>query len=109
MPSPRVDLLLEGRIQQLLDMGKTYEYITNKIENDTGQQISLKKIYKVKQRKEQGKENWSPKRRKPHKITDDMKQLKRIALFKNLPTQDRMAAILGVSQQSTELYSINCI
>lgn len=60
--------------------------------------ISLKKIYKVKQRKEQGKENWSPKRRKPHKMTDDMKkQLKRMALFKNPPTQDRMAEILGVS------------
>lgn len=96
--SPRVDLLLEGRIRQLLDFKKKDVQIIRQIKEDTCQLISRHKIYKVKKRWKEGKENWSPKKRKNHVMTPPkIEKLERLALQENPMTQKEMKYRLKVS------------
>ena len=51
MASPKVDLILEGRILGLIDLGRSYCQISREIGETTGRKVSKSKVGKVHKRK----------------------------------------------------------
>ena len=101
MPSPRVDLILDGKIQMLLDLNYTYDKIITVIKDKTGQEISRRKIQKVKERRQQGKDNATPEKRGPAKMNGKrIQQLKTMAMKPNPLTQRQMAVNCGTTQSN---------
>lgn len=101
MPSPRVDLILEGRILALLDENKTYPQIIKRIKDTTGQLISRNKITQVKRRKKEGKENATPVKRGTSKMNKNkISRLKLFTMNVNPIPQREMASKLDVSQRT---------
>lgn len=101
MAPKRVDWCLEGQIRALLKLRMTQEEIIEVIKRDNGPTISRFKIYKVKKRMEEGKENYSPKKRGCHVMTDDkLKRMKELFKdVKNPPLHRDVAKELNVSHQ----------
>lgn len=91
---PRVDLILEGQIRQLLFQRKSFSEITDEINERREKKITKKKVFQVKRRMEKpivDKKNWK-------KMTQE-----KISILKEMTEQDdpithrQMASELGIS------------
>lgn len=105
MPSPRVNLILEGQIRAHLLQGKSHREIVKIIKETNKIDISTFKVYKVRKRMDQGKENGSPNKRGPSIMTPKkLKKLKEMAKKTNPDPQREMAKKLNVSQTSVHYH-----
>lgn len=105
MPSPRVDLVMEGRIFSGIERGLNNMAITREIKRITGKEITEKRVRNARRRKEEGKENATPTKRGPGKITKDkVTRLKLFSKSDNPITQREMAGKLGCTQPTVNYY-----
>ena len=105
MVSPVVDLVLEGRIRQLLYQKQSAREIIDEIRGSTGRIISRFKVYKVKKRMKQergaiGKEKKKTKKMTKGKVT----KLLSMTDKSDPPTQRKMAMKLGVHHSTVQKY-----
>lgn len=100
MPSPKVDLILEGRILGLIDLGRSYRQISREIEETTGQKVSKSKVGKVCKRKLSSPEGPT---RKWRKMTQEkLEKLKSMVSNDNPLPQRSIAAKLGLHLKTVQ-------